>query len=38
MRIYTSYFAQLKKLSENIIPIAICGKEPIGIQAYVIKS
>ena len=28
MKIYTSYFAQLKKLSENIIPIAICGKEP----------
>lgn len=26
--IYTSYFAQLRNLPENIIPIAICGKSP----------
>lgn len=26
--IYTSYFAKLKKLPENIIPISICGKAP----------
>jgi uncharacterized protein YeaO (DUF488 family) len=26
--IYTSYFAKLKKLPTNIIPIAICGKSP----------
>ncbi len=26
--IYTSYFAQLKKLPPNVIPISICGKSP----------
>lgn len=26
--IYTSYFAKLRKLPENIIPISICGKAP----------
>lgn len=26
--IYTSYFAKLKKLPENIVPIAICAKVP----------
>lgn len=26
--IYTSYFAKLSKLPDNIIPIAICGKSP----------
>ena len=26
--IYTSYFAQLKNLPDNIIPISICGKAP----------
>ena len=26
--IYTSYFANLRKLPENIIPISICGKAP----------
>jgi hypothetical protein len=25
---YTSYFAQLKNLPENFIPISICGKAP----------
>ena len=28
--IYTTYFAKLKKLPENIIPIAICAKPPVG--------
>ena len=28
--IYTTYFAKLKKLPENIIPIAICAKPPAG--------
>ena len=28
--IYTTYFAKLKKLPENIIPIAICAKPPNG--------
>lgn len=26
--IYTSYFAKLKKMPNNIIPISICGKAP----------
>lgn len=26
--IYTTYFAQLKNLPDNIIPISICGKAP----------
>ena len=26
--LYTSYFAKLKSLPENIIPISICGKAP----------
>ena len=26
--IYTSYFAQLRNLPKNIIPISICGKAP----------
>lgn len=26
--IYTTYFAQLRNLPENIIPISICGKAP----------
>lgn len=26
--IYTSYFAQLKNLPSNIIPVSICGKAP----------
>ena len=26
--IYTSYFAKLRKLPDNIIPISICGKAP----------
>ena len=28
MNIYTSYFANLKKLPKDIIPISICGKAP----------
>ena len=26
--IYTTYFAKLKKLPDNVIPISICGKAP----------
>lgn len=28
MKIYTSYFAKLKSLPNNITPISICGKAP----------
>lgn len=28
MKIYTSYFAKLRKLPENAVPISICGKAP----------
>lgn len=33
--IYTTYFAKLKSLPKDIVPISICGKAPIwysGIQ------
>lgn len=26
--LYTTYFAKLKSLPENVVPIAICGKTP----------
>ena len=26
--IYTSYFAKLRSLPENIVPVSICGKAP----------
>ena len=28
MKVYTSYFAKLKKLPDTIVPISICGKAP----------
>ena len=28
--IYTTYFANLKNIPNNIVPIAICGKSPNG--------
>ena len=28
MRIYTSYFARVRKLPPNIVPVSICGKPP----------
>ena len=28
MKIYTSYFAALKKIPEDMVPIAICAKPP----------
>lgn len=33
--IYTSYFAKLKSLPKNVLPISICGKAPVwytGVQ------
>ena len=27
-KIYTSYFANLKNLPDNVCPISICGKAP----------
>ena len=36
--IYTTYFAKLKKLPENIIPIAICAKPPIGYNGPVYRT
>ena len=28
MKIYTSYFAMLKKIPDGVVPISICGKAP----------
>lgn len=36
--IYTSYFAQLKNLPNNIIPISICGKAPDWYQGLQYKK
>lgn len=39
MKIYTSYFANLKKLPKDIVPISICGRAPdwyTGIQYKVL--
>jgi uncharacterized protein (DUF488 family) len=36
--IYTSYFAKLKKLPENITPISICGKAPDWYQGLQYKK
>lgn len=36
--IYTTYFANLKKLPENIIPISICGKAPLGYDGLQYKK
>jgi uncharacterized protein YeaO (DUF488 family) len=32
--IYTTYFAKLKKLPENVVPIAICRYVPKGLNCY----
>lgn len=36
--IYTSYFAKLKKLPDNIIPISICGKAPAWYEGLQYKK
>ena len=36
--IYTSYFAKLKSLPDNIIPISICGKAPKGYNGLQYKK
>lgn len=36
--IYTTYFAKLKKLPENIIPIAICTKPPSGFRGLIYRN
>ena len=36
--IYTSYFAKLKSLPDNIIPISICGKAPEGYKGLQYKK
>jgi len=36
--IFTSYFAQLKSLPENVIPIAICGKTPAGYDGLIYEK
>lgn len=36
--IYTSYFAKLKSLPKNIIPISICGKAPEGYKGLQYKK
>jgi len=35
--IYTSYFAKLKSLPDNIIPVSICAKAPDWYKGYQFK-
>ena len=32
--LYTTYFAKIKHLPENIIPVAICAKAPSGFKGF----
>lgn len=36
--IYTTYFAKLKSLPKDIIPISICGKAPAGYKGLEFKK
>ena len=36
--IYTTYFANIKKLPDNVIPISICGKAPDGYKGLQYKK
>lgn len=36
--IYTTYFAKLKSLPSNVIPIAICAKPPVGYSGPVYRT
>lgn len=36
--IYTSYFANIRNLPENVIPVAICGKSPDGYKGLEYKK
>jgi hypothetical protein len=36
--IYTTYFAKLKSLPPNVVPIAICGKSPAGYKGLSYKK
>lgn len=36
--IYTTYFAKLKSLPDNIVPISICGKAPAGYKGLQYKK
>lgn len=36
--IYTSYFAKIRKLPANIVPVSICGKVPEGYKGLQYKK
>jgi hypothetical protein len=38
MKIYTTYFANLKKLPKEIVPVSICGKCPEGFKGAQYKK
>ena len=38
MKIYTTYFGNLRKIPKDIIPIAICAKPPVGYTGIHFKS
>ena len=36
--LYTTYFAKLRSLPEDVIPVAICAKPPNGFKGYTFKQ
>lgn len=38
MKIYTSYFAMMRNLPENIVPIAICAKPPSWYEGLIYRK
>lgn len=36
--IYTTYFAKIKSLPKNVVPISICGKAPAGYKGLEYKK
>ena len=36
--IYTTYFAKLKKLPDNVLPVAICAKPPAGYNGPIYRA
>lgn len=36
-KLYTSYFARIKDLPDNVVPISICGKAPEGYKGLQYK-
>lgn len=38
MKVYTTYFAKLRSLPTNIVPVSICAKPPVGFTGLQYKK